>query len=238
MARKARFNLIGIPQHIVQRGHNRGPCFFAENDYLVYLDSLTECAYRSECEIHAYALMANHAHLLVTPHAAHSIPTLMQGLGRQYVRYINQEYRRSGTLWQGRYKACLVESEEFVLACGRYIELNPVRVAAVKNSADYRWSSYRHNALGAATLVIRPHQQYLELGSTAAARQSAYCDLFRQPLDNTLLYKIRAALNQELILGTEKFKNDIERLLAREVRPRKVGRPQQQNKHYSDPSFV
>lgn len=238
MARKPRFSLIGIPQHVVQRGNNREACFFAKNDYLVYLDSLTECAQKSECEIHAYVLMTNHVHLLVTPHAANSIPAMIQGLGRQYVRYINLEYRRTGTLWEGRYKACLVESQQFVLPCARYIELNPVRVAIVKSPADYRWSSYRHNAYGEPTIVISPHQKYLELGSTSSARQSAYCDLFRQQMDDALLHKIREALGQELVLGTEKFKNDIEKLVAREVRPKKVGRPQRQKKLRSDPNFL
>ena len=237
MARKLRFSLIGIPQHVVQRGHNRQACFLSKNDYLEYLHSLSECAQKSECEIHAYVLMTNHVHLLVTPHAAKSIPAMMQGLGRQYVRYINQEYRRTGTLWEGRYKACLVDSEKFLLACGHYIELNPVRMAIVKNPADYRWSSYRYYAFGEPTIVISPHQKYLELGSTSSARQSAYCDLFRKT-DDTLLHKIRAALNQELVLGTEGFKNDIGKLVAREVRPRKVGRPPQEKKLRSDPNFI
>ena len=239
MARKLRFSLLGIPQHVVQRGHNRDACFFTKNDYLMYLDCLTECAYRSECAIHAYVLMSDHVHLLLTPHAANSIPAMMQGLGRQYVRYINQQYRRTGTLWAGRYKACLVEAEQFLLTCSRYIELNPVRAAIVKTPADYQWSSYRHNTLGEPTIVICPHHKYLELGSTSSARLLAYRDLFQPPMDDILLHKIRAALSQELVLGTEKFKNEIEKLLAREVRPRKVGRPQQQQKViYSDPHFI
>lgn len=238
MARKPRFNLIGIPQHVIQRGNNRQACFFTEDDYLVYLDSLTECAQRSECEIHAYVLMTNHVHLLATPHAVSGIPAMLQGLGRQYVRYINLEYRRTGTLWEGRYKACLVDSEQFLLACSRYIELNPVRAAIVQSPADYRWSSYRHNALGERTIVIRPHQKYLELGSTPGARQSAYRDLFRQQINPKQLYEIRHALNQEQVFGTEEFKSHIEKLTARKILPRKVGRPSQQKKLCSDPNFI
>ena len=228
MARKPRFSLIGVPQHVIQRGNNRQACFFSNNDYLVYLDSLTDCAPRVACEIHAYVLMTNHVHLLVTPRADNSVPALMQGLGQRYVRYVNLEHRRTGTLWEGRYKACLVEPEQFLLLCSRYIELNPVRAAIVKNPADYRWSSYRQNAFGGPTMAISPHREYLQLGATLAERQSVYRELFRQPLDTVLLYNIRLALNQELVLGTENFKNKIEKLAARAVRPGKVGRPQQQ----------
>lgn len=229
MARKPRFSLIGIPQHIIQRGNNRDTCFFTENDCLVYLDSLTECAPRSECEIHAYVLMTNHVYLLVTPQAGNSVPALMQGLGQRYVRYFNLEHRRTGTLWEGRYKACLVDSEQFLLACSRYIELNPVRTAIVQSPVDYRWSSYRHNAFGERTMVISPHHEYLHLGTTPSERQSAYRELFRQPMDAAFLQEIREALSQELVLGTEKFKNLVEKLSARNVRRLKTGRPPQQS---------
>jgi putative transposase len=229
MARRPRFNLVGIPQHVIQRGNNRERCFFAENDYLEYLDSLAECAQRSECEIHAYALMTNHVHLLVTPHVGNSVPAMMQGLGRQYVRHINLEYRRTGTLWEGRYKACLVDPEQFLLACSCYIELNPVRTAIVKSPAEYRWSSYRHNACGEPTMVISPHRGFLQLGTTPSERQSAYRELFRQQMDVALLQEIREALSQELVLGTEKFKNHVEKSAIRQARPGKPGRPQQKD---------
>ncbi|HEX9625602.1 MAG TPA: transposase [Acidiferrobacterales bacterium] len=225
MARKMRFSIIGVPQHVVQRGNNRGACFFAVDDYLVYLDNLMECAQGSECEIHAYVLMANHVHLLVTPHAGNGVSVMMQALGRRYVRYVNLEYRRTGTLWDGRYKACLVDPERYFLTCSRYIELNPVRAALVKSPTDYRWSSYRCNASGETTMVIIPHGEYLQLGTTPSKRQSAYRELFRQQIDEMQLHEIRDALNQELVLGAEEFKNHIEKLFAKKVRPGKPGRP-------------
>ncbi len=127
MPRKPRFALPGVPQHVIQRGHNRGFCFFAEDDYRLYLDLLKEAADRNGCRIHAYVLMTNHVHLLATPAGAHGISHMMQHLGRKYVRCINSLYGRSGTLWEGRFKASLVDSDAYLLKCMRYIELNPVR---------------------------------------------------------------------------------------------------------------
>jgi putative transposase len=230
MARKPRFGLIGIPQHVVQRGNNREACFFAEDDYRVYLDSLTESAHGSECEIHAYVLMTNHVHLLVTPRTTKSVPAMMQSLGRRYVRYINLEHRRTGTLWEGRYRACLTEPERYLLVCSRYIELNPVRTAMVKGPTDYRWSSHRHNAYGEPTVLISPHREYLQLGATPSERQSAYRNLFRQQMDPAVLQEIRETLSHELVLGAEKFKIHVEKLAERRVRPAKTGRPPQQHR--------
>lgn len=230
MARKPRFNLVGMPQHVLQRGNNREACFFAEDDYRVYLDSLTESALSAECEIHAYVLMTNHAHLLVTPHATNSVPAMMQALGRRYVRYVNLEYRRTGTLWEGRYHACLTDPERYLLVCSRYIELNPVRTTMVRSPTDYPWSSHRHNAYGEPTVLISPHREYLQLGATPSERQSAYRKLFRQQIDPVVLQEIRVALNQELVLGAENFKNHVEKLAERRVRPGKTGRPPLQHR--------
>jgi putative transposase len=138
MARKPRFNLIGIPQHVIQRGNNREPCFYSVEDYQRYLQDLDDAANRNDCAIHAYVLMTNHVYLLVTPFQQHGISHMMQDLGRKYVRYINHVYKRSGTLWEGRYKSSLVDSEAYLLTCMRYIEMNPVRASMVKHHIEYR----------------------------------------------------------------------------------------------------
>lgn len=151
MARKPRFNLPGVPQHIVQRGNNRQPCFYAEADYCRYLEYLHEAAARNQAAIHAYVLMTNHVHLLATPANPFSITHMVQDLGRKYVRYINRTYGRTGTLWEGRYKASLVDGESYLLSCMRYIEMNPVRAGMVSNPAGYRWSSHQGNACGIKT---------------------------------------------------------------------------------------
>jgi putative transposase len=131
MPRKPRFTLPGIPQHVIQRGNNREPCFFTVEDYRFYPGALQAACHKSCCSVHAYVLMTNHVHLLVTPGAVDSISVMMQSLGRRYVRYINDAYKRSGTLWEGRYKACLVDSGSYLFTCYRYIEMNPVRAGMV-----------------------------------------------------------------------------------------------------------
>ena len=141
MARKPRFVLPGYPRHVVQRGNNRQACFFDESDYRKYLDSLAEAAHKYHCQVHAYVLMTNHVHLLVTPTTDEGISQMMQSVGRRYVRYFNGVYRRTGTLWEGRYKASLVQTDSYLLTCYRYIELNPVRAEMVPDPGDYPWSS-------------------------------------------------------------------------------------------------
>ena len=147
MARLPRFVLPGQPQHVIQRGNNRQDIFRAKGDYHYYLEKLGEVADKHQCDIHAYVLMTNHVHLLVTPHQENSIGKMMQTLGRYYVQYFNDRYQRTGTLWEGRYKATLIDTEQYLLTCMRYIELNPVRAKNMaKHASEYPWSSYRCNA--------------------------------------------------------------------------------------------
>jgi len=146
MPRRARLAVPGIPWHIIQRGNNREACFYDEMDYRYYLQALEEQADKYHCRIHAYVLMTNHVHLLLTPEETDSAALLMKHLGQRYVQYINRTYRRSGTLWEGRFKSCLAQDETYVLTCHRYIELNPVRANMVDHPRDYPWSSYRANA--------------------------------------------------------------------------------------------
>ena len=228
MARRSRIHLDGVPLHIVQRGHNREPCFFGKEDYQAYLHWLGEAANKERCTLHAYVLMTNHAHLLVTPERAESIPRLIIALGRRYVQYINTAYRRTGTLWDSRYKSSVIQAETYLLRCQRYIELNPVRAGMVDDPAHYRWSSYRHNALGQANRYLVPHPLYLGLGRDDGTRQTAYRDLFRAELDQEAISDIRLALNQNQPLGNSRFYAKIEAMTGRqrELRPR--GRPRKQ----------
>ncbi len=225
MARKPRFALPGYPQHVVQRGHNRHACFFVESDYRKYLENLAAAAQKYHCRVHAYVLMTNHVHLLVTPVISGAISRMMQSVGRRYVRHVNAAYRRTGTLWEGRYKAGLVQTDSHLLTCHRYIELNPVRAGMNSSLATYRWSSYQANAHGRQDPVISHHAVYDALGSTPESRQHAYRLLFRYELDNQLLQQVRHALNRELVFGTERFKDQIQAVLKRRVREGRPGRP-------------
>lgn len=215
MARLPRFVLVGQPQHIIIRGNNREPVFAAEEDYRFFLDKLSEAAKKHQCDVHAYVLMTNHIHLLVTPHQEESISKMMQMLGRYYVQYYNYTYKRSGTLWEGRYKASLIDSEQYALLCYRYIELNPVRANMVQHPAEYPWSSYRANALGEPDKLVSPHAMYWTLGNDEANRQYQYRELFKGQIDTINLDKIREATNKAWILGSEHFKERIATQLNR-----------------------
>ncbi len=225
MPRKPRFTLPGVPQHVIQRGNNREPCFLAKQDYRRYLDDLATAAEKYRCRIHAYVLMTNHVHMLVTPMKEHGIGEMMQALGRRYVYYINKTYRRTGSLWEGRYKASLIDSDAYLLTCMRYIELNPIRADMVRHAGEYKWSSYGANAQGRQDRLFSPHPLYTALGNTVAERQYAYRELFRHHLDNELLHEIREALNHELVLGRSYFKDKIEATTQRQTRLGDPGRP-------------
>lgn len=229
MPRRSRVHLDGVPLHIVQRGHSREPCFFGEEDYRVYLYWLGEALKKENCALHAYALMTNHVHLLVTPDDKDAIPRLIIALGRRYVQFINTTYGRSGTLWDGRYRSSLIQTETYLLSCQRYIELNPVRAGMVDDPSHYRWSSYCHNALGQANSYLTPHPLYLAFGRNDSERQAAYRELFRAQLDSQVVDQIRFALNQNQPLGNSRFYSKIESITGqrREARPR--GRPRVQH---------
>jgi putative transposase len=191
----------------------------------MYLACLQDAAATYHTAVHAYVLMTNHVHLLLTPRQSDSLAKIMQSIGRRYVQYINTTYRRTGTVWEGRYRASLVEAEEYLLACYRYIELNPVRSGMVQDLVEYPWSSYRWHALGQPDPVMTDHALYLALGRTARQRRTAYRASVHEHLHASLLQEIRAALHQGRVLGTERFKDTIETVLARRVRPGKAGRP-------------
>jgi putative transposase len=189
-----------------------------------YREWLSAAAADNGCAIHAYVLMTNHVHLLATPDAPESVPGMMQTLGRRYVRYVNAAYRRTGTLWEGRYRAAPIDSESYFLSCCRYIELNPVRAAIVRHPRDYAWSSYRAHALGKADALVSDHPLYYGLGRRASERQKAYRALFHASLDAGFVDALRAATNGGWALGNDRFKRQIAKTLGRRVTPLPRGR--------------
>ena len=223
MARLPRICLPGIPHHIIQRGNNRQVCFASEEDFAAYAHWLDECSQKHSVAIHAWVFMTNHVHLLVTPETEDGISSMMQTLGRHYVRYFNYTYKRTGTLWEGRFKSCVVDADNYLLHCQRYIELNPVRAGMVEAPGDYAWSSFRANGLGQQIKLWRPHRIYQSLGKTTAERTATYRDLFSSHLDQEILTLIRQASNQGMVLGNDKFKQEIERLAGRRVTTMKRG---------------
>jgi len=219
MPRKPRFILPGQPHHVIIRGINREPIFYDDADYRCYLQRLKEALEKHKCDLHAYVLMANHVHLLLTPHLEECIGKAIQMLGRYYVQYFNTTYGRTGSLWEGRYKSALVDSEQYLLTCYRYIELNPVRAQMVMHPSEYPWSSYRCNGVGQVNPLITTHYKYDELGRTDEARQRGYRALFKEHISEKQLVEIRAATHKEWVLGSEYFKEKIAQELERQTMP-------------------
>lgn len=229
MARRRRLLAGGVTHHVIQRGNDRQAIFFTDNDRLLYLNWLHDAMVSQGALLHAYVLMTNHVHLLLTAERAHSLPRILQSLGRRYVAHINAAYRRTGTLWEGRYRSTILDSDGYVIACHRYIEANPLRARMVADAADYPWSSYRHNALGEADAMLAEHAVYRSLGETAEARRIAYRKLFGEGLDDELLGALRDATQRGWVPGSEKFRAQIEAVTAgRAVRPPRLGRPPKQ----------
>ena len=237
MARLTRFVLPGHPQHVIQRGNNRNVIFFADEDYQFYIEKLGELSVKHKCELHAYVLMTNHAHLLITPQTENGISKLMQSMGRYYVQYVNDKYQRTGTLWEGRYKATLLDSESYLLTCYRYIELNPVRAGMVKHPADCRWSSYRYHALGETNKIITPHLLYQRLGKNKEERGYHYRQLFKSHIGKQQLNEIRSATNKAWVLGNEHFRKRIEELTKRPSQPKPRG-GDRRSEHYQKSKFL
>lgn len=225
MPRRPRTILPGVPLHVIQRGNNRQTCFFSERDRRTYLDLLGDYAVTSGCALHAYVLMPNHVHLLLTPEQAGSAAQLMKRLGQRYVQHVNRSYQRSGTLWEGRFRSCLVQEERYLLACYRYIELNPRRAGLAAQPDDFPWSSYRANGLGEADALLTPHPLYLALGSDAPARQDAYRGLCREGLAPDLVDELRAATNGNFALGDACFHDRAAAALGHRVTRARAGRP-------------
>ena len=228
MPRQQRYRLPGVPQHVVARGNNRQATFFDNSDYRRYLDCLEMAAEKQCCAIHSYVLMTNHVHLLVTPEQEDGISKLMQSVGRKYVQYVNWTYKRSGTLWEGRYKASPVQTEDYLLKCYRYIELNPVRANMVDGPGEYQWSSYRNNALGMLDPLVVEHDVYKALGCDKKARLEAYLGLFKVHLDEADLRNIRTSASQCRVFGNDRFQQQIENALKIKAKPGVRGRPRKE----------
>lgn len=225
MPRRARLAIAGIPWHIIQRGNNRSACFFTDEDRFYYLDQLQRQSREFGCHIHAYCLMTNHVHLLLTPEAADGPSLMMKNLGQRYVQYVNRSYRRSGTLWEGRFKSCLAQDEQYALACYRYIELNPVRAGMVEGPQCYPWSSYAANGAGHASTLIAPHPSYVSLGQDINERLERYRRFLDASIEEYELEEIRYATNGNFVLGDDRFRGETEKVLQRRVSPGKPGRP-------------
>ena len=225
MPRKQRFYLQNIPAHVMQRGHNRDAVFFGEQDYFEYLKILKRVADSCGCAIHAYVLMTNHVHLLLTPDTTGAISRLFQDCGRQYVSHVNRTYHRRGTLWEGRHKGNVIESSTYLAACMRYIEMNPVRAGIVAHPEHYRWSSYRANALGEDNCILTAHEEYALLGPTPTRRQEMYRNLFELGSSPAELERIRNCTQSGTPMGSERFKAQIEKVFQRPVGAERRGRP-------------
>jgi len=222
MARLKRIAPEGMAQHVIQRGNNRQACFGGDSDMKTYLNWLKEFSKKYKVSIHAWVLMTNHVHLLCTPEPGGSLSKMMQSLGRMYVQYFNYTYGRSGTLWEGRFKSCLVQSERYLLELYRYVELNPVRAGMVEEPSEYSWSSYGCNALGLESELRTPHEEYLLLGATNIRRQRVYRGLFENHVSVRLIDNIRNVTNRGLALGDNRFVSEIEKLTKSRLRPGSV----------------
>lgn len=223
MARMPRYLPPGQPQHVIQRGNNRQAVFHDEGDFRFYLGCLREAASRYGCAVHAYVLMTNHVHLLVSPAAEDGLPRAMQLLGMRYTRRFNRRQGRSGTLWEARYRATLVDTDEYFFTCSRYIELNPVRAGIVDDPGRYAWSSYGVNAGGEVDPLVTPHDLYQALGPTAARRHQAYRALFATSIEPRTLSWIRDSTENGWPLGGAAFRAEVESRTGRRATPSQRG---------------
>ena len=217
MARHPRIIVPNFPVHVIQRGNNRQACFYQTKDYAVYLTKLKECAQKFTVKVHCFVLMTNHVHLLLTADTHTGISNVMQSLGRYYVRYINNTYERSGTLWEGRFKSSLVDSDEYLLHLYQYIEMNPVRAGMVKHPKAYPWSSYHANGGNKKISLITPHPLFLSLGESKTERIRVYNDLLSCPLPISMVRQISTTADKSRILGNDKFIVQVSQQLKRYV---------------------
>jgi putative transposase len=225
VARLPRLTVPGYPHHLIQRGNNREPLFADEQDYKRMLKYLAEAAERYGVAIHSYVLMSNHFHLLATPDDASGLSGMMQSLGRRYVRVFNNLHGRTGALWEGRYKATVIESERYLIACMAYIELNPVRAGMVTHPADYPWSSYTHQVGIRHDPIVTPHSLYWGLGNTPFSREAAYRAVVEAGLTSEQVGNLTEATLKGWALGGEDFVRDLQERTGRRLARQRVGRP-------------
>lgn len=230
MARKPRLFVAGVPYHVIQRGNNKGPIFFSDNDRIFFLEVLQEAKIKHPCLIYSYCLMSNHFHLLIEPKEKENISLLMKLLGAKYVHYVNKAYRRTGTLWEGRFKCSIVGEEEYFLSCVRYIETNPMRAGIVDYPESYRWSSFRARAFGEKNYILNGNPWFSNLGYDIEECRHKYRQLFQNQIPEATFKTIREMTNRGGIVGSVKFKERIEELLHQKITIRPPGRPRKQEK--------
>jgi putative transposase len=240
MARQPRLISPDLPVHIVQRGNDRMECFREDNDFLFYRTQLSRLCKKFECALHAYCLMTNHVHLLLTPASANACAGQMKELSQTYAHYFNRKYARTGTLWEGRFRSCLVESAPYVLACYRYIELNPVRAGLVAHPSLYPWSSYAANAGIRDDALIAPHGEFTSLGTETKKRHSVYRSFTEEALAPAMLAEIRAATAGGYPLASDEFRSALRLRAGRRLERGRAGRPAkvaEDNKSVPDPDL-
>jgi putative transposase len=225
VARLPRLTVPGYPHHIIQRGNNRQTMFADSGDYRRMLEYLADAAQKYGVALHAYVLMSNHFHLLATPADQYGLPSMMQSLGRRYVRVFNHRYQRTGTLWEGRYKATIIESERYLIACMAYVELNPVRAGMVAHPADYPWSSYAHQTGVRHDPLITPHSLYWALGNTPFSREAAYRGIVEAGLGGEQVSGFTQATLKGWAMGGDSFVRELQERTGRRVARQKAGRP-------------
>jgi putative transposase len=225
MARLARLVVPGYPHHVVQRGNNRQAIFVDDVDRERYLHLLADYAKRYDLPVHAFVLMPNHVHLMATPADTGSLAAVMQGLGRSYVRWFNARHHRTGTLFEGRFRSSVIDTDRYALACSRYIEMNPVRAGLVASPAEFRWSSFRHNAGLQPSPIVKEHATMWALGNTPFDRQLQYRRLFDTPLKSDEITAFRSSVQSGWAVGDQRFVEMVSEAGPRRVQPRKPGRP-------------
>ena len=229
MARLPRLTLAGYPHHVIQRGNNRQPIFSTAADYTRLLALMDESAKKFEVDVHAYVLMGNHFHLLATPHTDTGLPLMMQAVGRGYVRYFNQLQSRSGTLWEGRYRSTLIQTDRHLLPCMAYIDLNPVRAGLVAEAKDYPWSSHGHYVGLRADKLITPHPLFWALGNTPFGREAAYAEMVRSGISTEQQAALTGSVLSGWALGDEYFVADLQKQTNRRVQKVQAGRPNRES---------
>ena len=225
MARLPRLTLAGQPHHVIQRGNNRQPIFQSSADQKHLLALLGEHANRCKVAIHAYVLMGNHFHLLLSPEDDQGLPQMMQAVGRSYVRYFNDRYQRSGTLWEGRYRSTLIQTERYLLACMAYIDLNPVRAGIVTDPQDFPWSSHVHYIGVRPDKLVTPHPFWWTLGNTPFAREARYAELVHAGLAADQQRALTDSVQKGWALGDEEFVANLQKRTTRRVHKAQAGRP-------------
>ncbi len=225
MARQPRLALPGYPHHVIQRGNNRQPIVLDEADRRMLYSLWLEESQRHKVAVNAYVLLDNHFHMLLTPPSDEAMSLMMQSVGRTYVRYFNKRHNRSGTLWEGRYKSSLIDSEGYLLTCMAYIDLNPVRAGLAESAEDFSWSSYKHLAGQSIDKLVTPHALYWGLGNTPFAREAAYAEFVAGGLSVATQKALTESALKGRVVGRPDFLSSLEKNTQRQILPQKAGRP-------------